>query len=83
MSYSYANYYNYARLGSSCQVNRDVLTSNTKFFPVGDPIYNLVYTAMHRYPGPDYRERNKQREEREGIDNVQTKKENNKGCCGN
>lgn len=42
--------YNYARLGESCQTSMDILTDNKKFFPVNDPIYNIVYTRMLQYP---------------------------------
>ena len=46
MSYHYI----YAQLGQSCQVSMDALLDNTKFFPINDPIYSLVYTKMDEYP---------------------------------
>lgn len=44
------NYTHYARLGNNCQTSLDVLTSNAKFLPVNDPVYNLIWTRMQRYP---------------------------------
>lgn len=40
----------YARLGTNCQTNSDVLTSNHKYFPVSYPEYAVYYTKMQRYP---------------------------------
>jgi hypothetical protein len=28
----------------------DILTDNKKFFPINDPIYNIIYTRMLQYP---------------------------------
>jgi len=42
--------YNYAQLGESCQTSMDILTDNKKFFPINDPIYNIIYTRMLQYP---------------------------------
>lgn len=43
--------YDYAQLGSGCEAENDVLTSNRKFFPLNYPSYNLYYTHMLQYPG--------------------------------
>lgn len=46
----------YAHLGESCQTSSAILTSNTKFFPLNDPLYKLYYTRSARYPGPIHTE---------------------------
>jgi hypothetical protein len=43
----------YARLGTSCGMSRDVLTSNEKFFPLTEVDYFKTTTQMARYPGPE------------------------------
>jgi len=40
----------YAHLGQSCQTSLAVLIDNKKFFSLNDPVYNIVYTRMQRYP---------------------------------
>jgi len=40
----------YARLGNNCQANMSVLIDNKKFFSIDDPIYNVLYTKMNKYP---------------------------------
>lgn len=40
----------YAYLGQSCQTSMAVLIDNRKFFPLDDPVYNIFYTKMQKYP---------------------------------
>lgn len=59
--------YNYAQLGESCQTSMDILTDNKKFFPINDPIYNIIYTRMLQYPAtyPDIEKIEKKEEKLE------------------
>ena len=40
----------YAILGQSCQTSMAVLVENTKFLPMNDPVYDIYYTRMLKYP---------------------------------
>jgi len=51
MSTPFSNIAEYALQGSSCQANGDTVTSNTKFFPLKNPLYKVYYTYMYQYPG--------------------------------
>lgn len=68
----------YATLGNSCQTSLAILTSNTKYIPLDDPVYAQYYTNMYLYPG----------RLNEGIvvdtTKIPTDKEQPKsgGCCG-
>ena len=44
----------YAKLGNTCQYDFSMMTSNTKFFPPGDPVYSFDITKMNQYPGQVY-----------------------------
>ena len=44
----------YVKLGNTCQYDFSMMTSNTKFFPPGDIVYNFDITRMHQYPGQGY-----------------------------
>jgi hypothetical protein len=46
------DYSTYAKLGGACQNNMDCLLSNTKYIDPRNPVYNIPFTAMDRYPGP-------------------------------
>jgi hypothetical protein len=46
------SYYDYAKLGSTCCTNMNVLLSNAKFIPMDDPVYKMFYTETRQYPGP-------------------------------
>lgn len=40
----------YAHLGYTCETNMNVLIDNRKFFPINDPVYDVFYTKMQKYP---------------------------------
>ncbi len=69
----------YAILGNTCQTSLNVLTSNTKFIPMDDPIYNMIYTKMNLYPG-----RTNEEEKEDKNEKKDDAKESYKapGCCG-
>jgi hypothetical protein len=45
------SFYNYAKLGHTCNTSASVLTSNTKFFSLSDKVYSIFPTNMMQYPG--------------------------------
>lgn len=77
----------YARLGQSCQTSMAVLIDNRKFFPLNDPVYDLYYTKMQKYPAT-HEELQPISEEVEKPEDIKTAKqtvrrpEEYSGCCG-
>lgn len=45
-------HYTYAKRGTSCYSQTSALTSNEKYFPLNDSVYNKSCSqTMYRYPG--------------------------------
>lgn len=77
----------YAYLGQSCQTSMEVLIDNKKFFPLNNPIYDVFFTNMQRYPATS-NELQPISEEVERPEDIKTAKQKNRqpeeysSCCG-
>lgn len=40
----------YARLGQTCQTDFSTLLDAKKFFKLNEPVYDIFFTKMYRYP---------------------------------
>lgn len=67
-------HYSYAQLGQSCQTDFSVLTDNSKFYPLDEPLYNVPYTKMNTFPAYVT--------DKDKLQNKEIKKKKEK-CCGN
>ena len=93
MSY-YTKYYVYPQLGGACYPSKDVVVSNMKYIPLTDPVYDLPFTMMQKYPGTDVWKACKENEEQPASREPYLQSQENyypypayqyvktKGCCG-
>jgi len=81
------NNYEYAKLGYSCQTSMAVLTSNTKFFPMNDDVYNLRFTKTHAFAGPRHDDERRDGSSNSILRTIPADKDNKdvgsmSSCCG-
>lgn len=73
----------YAILGNACQSSLSTIVSNTKFLPVDDPVYNMVYTHTHLYPGHENSWNQKElKDEKEKEKEIKENYVSRPYCCG-
>jgi hypothetical protein len=77
--------YSYSVLGASCRESMDMLTSNAKYLPQGDAIYEAVLTDMYQYPNMDkpyYMIKKEDEKETEKKEPYRYAMAGSRGCCG-